>query len=549
MKRRLEIGFFILTAALLLFLGLRSHWSDSELWSLGIARFFPSGGDVSSQYKPLFSALLHLPYLLDLSNTETVLSARLIFAAFAFGSVILFFLLAKALSRNRDAALWSGFLLISSPFFLSQSYQLRSDLLALFFQLLGLLHFVRLSQESERRKAPPAAAQGWIGFLIHFLLLLSTPKGIFHFLVNFVFVWCALGPEGRKRSRSYLLKTFGLPLAGLFVLALWKRQEFLSAIRFFFSSYEEGKDHPGFFSRGSSIHARRFLLQHWFLFIFAGVGLGVLKRKNLSFSKPLAAASLTALFFIFFHSDRLPFFIYSLMPVFVMFAGIHSLEAWASLSLARRRSLSIPMVLLSTWIVIRVGTATFELSTTESNRLQIESQNIIHRYLSQHPGTLYYDGTLALPRQEQLHALPAPAHSGNLQEVLGQLDNPDLRLVFFGNKMFYYFQEIGMKMEERFFIKIGKIVLAKAHVILATQELTPSFWKSLCDKLGHPPRLFVYEGNGIFMMNPLPESPSCEGPPPRLRSSRQFLAFSAYAPLVFPEDKSFAEIFDQGKVP
>ncbi|HRO68434.1 MAG TPA: hypothetical protein PL182_12765, partial [Pseudobdellovibrionaceae bacterium] len=156
---------------------------------------------------------------------------------------------------------------------------------------------------------------------------------------------------------------------------------------------------------------------------------------------------------------------------------------------------------------------------------------------------------LALPREKQLSALPAPVHAGNRQEILELLENPDLKLVFFGNKMFYYFQDIGLKMEERFFIKVGKIVLAKAHVILATREITPPLWKDLCVRLGNPPDLFAYEGDGIFMMEPLPSRFACDGPPPKIKSSRLFLAFSAYGPLHFPDGKSFAEIFDQGRVP
>jgi hypothetical protein len=105
-----KFGLVFLTLFMtVLFLNLSTitHWADSELWSLSLAKAFQQHIDASSDYKIIFNLFLLPIYYFDFSNTETILVARLFFAVNGLLIAALTYLISKALFKDSEKA-WSA---------------------------------------------------------------------------------------------------------------------------------------------------------------------------------------------------------------------------------------------------------------------------------------------------------------------------------------------------------------------------------------------------------------------------------------------------------
>ncbi len=544
LKKITSLVILVLIVTVFFSLAWVSHWSDSELWALGLARDFFKSHQPSTDYKILFNAVLNLSYHFPFDNRWTVQAARTIFAILGLGVVGLLSLFVYLLQKNKKAALWTGFLLLSSSLFLSQGFKLRSDMLACFFQILALCHYLWF-----RKKQKQSPFDYFLNILLCVTVLLATPKGIFHLAVNISFIYSMERLSGQGRfSKDTLLRIVPVVIGLFGIFLAWKWEQFQTAAVFFLQSFSASEHHPSFFSMEAFRYVGEALTQQW-LMVLLLIQIFIVKSKRpLSPQlQSLGWASLAALTLILLHNDRLPFFILSLLPLPIAFIGVASAEYFQHFCERLPRPGRIGRDLIVIAATVQAFSTVYNVYWAQNNQTQIQLQEQMQVYLRSYPETVYYDSTVVLPRDNSIFVFPAPMHFGNRQEVLGVLKRPDLGLVFFGNRLFYYLNDFYLELEEKFFIRIGKGVFAKAHVIRAQHKLSGEEWRNLCKELSAD-QVYVYEGSSFLEMKFMGRSKlqPCNGDVPQIQSKEDFISFSIYDPFETQNEKSFAEIFDAG---
>lgn len=533
------LGFFLFAILLFFYLSLNVHWSDSEIWSLALARDLSSSENFSVLYKSLFNWILHPIYWLPLDNVETIHASRLLFAGIGIGILLSIYAFVRELAQNTMTALWTCFLVFVSSLFLSQGFKVRSDLVAMLIQFIGLWYFVRQVQRTSSGQGA-----GWIGFLINLALLLTTPKAVFHFAVNLVFALSVYGGHPRRAEiKSYLLKAFGIPVGLFAILLIWKWESFASALEVFLRSYQEFPRHPAFWTFESARFVGEAIAGNWIALALSVVGaLGLFYRKKFSLRAPLVLAALMSAFLIFFHSDRLPFFILGLSGMIFVLAGVASHQLWDEMKDERWKNLLASVVVLA--LLAQAFVYTKNILNVADNKHQVAAVQKMSEYLDQYPGAEYYDGTGVLPRENQIYAFPTQFNEGMDVEIQNILNRPSLSMVFFSNRMFYFFTQIMSTLDENFFIQIGPGVFARSHATRATHVVTKEEWTQVCERFGRPSKLYVYEGEGFMTMRPTANVLNCHESWVKIKTNQSFLAYTPYVPFKFDDDLSFAQIFD-----
>ncbi|MFS4459369.1 hypothetical protein [Bdellovibrio sp. HCB2-146] len=519
-------------------LALAAHWSDSELWALGLARDFFHSAQPSTDYKFLFNLVLNLSYWENLDNLQTVQAARLIFATIGLGALGLFSYVAYQLTGSQKRAAWSAFLFIVSPLFLLQAFRLRSDALAFFWQMAALAHYLGYRKKFEFSKIQIA-----IQVFLNVLILLATPKGLFQLIVNGVaiFLWERKGFS--RKSQKLMAIPAVIVFVSFAVLLIWKHSQFWTALVFFFKSYSTSPHHPGFLTVESFLFVKEAILQQLvYVVVFAGM-LFYSKREGWKLQYPdVGAAALTALLLIILHNDRLPFFIYSLAGFPILYVALNSYEFFWNQPSKYNRVLGYFCVGA---LFIQAFFPVARVYREKNNIEQIELQSRMHLYLQSYRDVNYYDATVVLPRDNKIFIFPAPEHEGNKGEVLGVLEDPKLDLVFFGNRLFYYMNEFYSRLEQKYFIEIGRGVFARSKVVFDTSSINEEQWKKICSDLDAK-SLYMYEGPHFLAMKPMLNGVvhSCSGPAPQWKTEQEFVAFSAFAPFEISNEKSFSQVFD-----
>jgi hypothetical protein len=88
-------------------------------------------------------------------------------------------------------------------------------------------------------------------------------------------------------------------------------------------------------------------------------------------------------------------------------------------------------------------------------------------------------------------------------------------------------------------------MFVRSYVVRSTHKVDASEWETLCKSLGHPGKVFIYEGESFLSMRRLnSQEASCFSTPPVYKSEAPFVGFSAFEPIDFKEGLSFSNIFD-----
>lgn len=533
------MGFVI---ALLFFdLALSARWSDSELWSLGLSKVLFHSSQPSVDYKWAFNFVLNSVYRFELGNLQTVLSARIIFALLGLGVVAGVYVISLTISQSKRVAVWCSLFFLSSWLFLSQGYRIRSDLVACFFQVSALAFYLWGRKRISSYFFVP------LFVLLSLGILLATPKGLYHLLVNLVYIY--ISERNQRRSAGSQAVKWGI-LGCLLLFAAFlftKGPQFRTAFDYFVGSFSANSHRPSYLSVAAFRYVFETLKWQSVGIVSLLLAAAVSMKYRTSFRSPaLAGAAVTALILILFHNDRLPFFIFSLMPIPMIYGGLYMATAWRSFSGPKgwkgAIGVLVPVMILGQGLI-----GAHYIKSEQNNELQIQVQRYMQDYVGRHPGKLFYDATIVLPRDNQVYVFPAPGHAGNREEVLGILDRPEMSLIFFGNRLYEYVQDFYLSLEERFFIQIGHGVFARSYVMRSSSPLTSERWREICQRAGAS-HLYAYEGPGFLNMRILNEARphSCTQGAPEVSSAEEFLAFTPYEPFVIPDSLSFAQVFDAG---
>lgn len=542
MMTRRSLVFLLFTIGFL-FLAVRVHWSDSELWSIGLARDIFADKNPSVDYKSFFNLILHTVYLPGFGNKGIIDWARVLFALFGLGVLLQMYFAMYNFTGRRLTAAWAAFLLAVSTAFLSQGYKVRSDLLACFVQTAGLFYFSRLYRDKaagERLSWPEAVG----AVALNLLLFLCTPKAIYHFGVNLLFFFGVWRLSRKSWIKKYLLLAFYLPSAAFVTLLVWRHAEFATAIDYFLSSYKASPNHPGFLEAKSFEFIIDVFTKNPGFLLLPLLGVLLRDRQRDSLRNAFAVGAFASFACIFFHNDRLPFFICSLLVFPALYSGLvleNLLHRWNGNSFRRPW---MPGLILVSLLILNALLFVHGMLKAAGNETQVMAQKQMQDYLQEHDWPLYYDGTAVLPRNNRIFVFPAPQHPGNRQEVLNTLQRPDLELVFFGNRLFYYLNDAFANLENLYFIRIGPGVFARSYVVRGTHHVSPDEWKKLCTSQGNPTKVHVYLGKNFLSMSESPQTLSCTEDYQPVVTQEPFVAFSKYESLRFPQEMSFARIFD-----
>ncbi|MFN7727556.1 MAG: hypothetical protein ACK5P7_00170 [Bdellovibrio sp.] len=501
-----------------LFLAVNLHWSDSELWALALSQKAQGPLDPSFFYKPLFYSILKLIGGAAPSSLAVVDFNRVFFAGLGLAQLFLFQKVAKKLSGSVALSWALTFLWGTSALFLTQSFKIRSDSLASFFCFLIFFLYLQVGSKLSR--------QHFLICLVGLLMmaLLVTPKAMIH--VGLLFV-CLQSLPARFRiqgQNSFFWWAFALPVVLFLGLAFLNWQEMQTATAFFFQSYWPSAHRPAAWSLASFSHVFEFCVQQP----------QVLALLLLSFvlTGPARIPLLMLALAILGYSDRLPFYLYSLLwfPL-----------ACCALGLEKMPKLTSSLALVS--CVTSAGFVFLSLKMIPSAPQRLAMIQM-QKYLSDHQNPLYFDATGVLSKQRQILAWPAPEHPGNQQEILSLLENKSLELVFMGHRSFHYFQDFLLTLEKNHFIQVGPGVFAK---ILLVDPENPSSWPSaeLCKKFFGTAPVFVYSGTHFLQMNLAKNAAfSCTEKKMENFPPGTWLALSRFEPLLWGDSGvSFSSLF------
>lgn len=509
-----------------------THWADSELWTISVARQFGSGRlDAGSQYKILFEALIHQIYRFDLSDEATVDMARFLFMLNGLALVALTAILARKLLPTKGMAIYAVFLLITCSFFLSQGFRVRSDLLAAAFQLSGLWAYLNFKSTNSRRWLWAA-----MGTAFHVAAFLATPKAVYHLALNAVFIYQDRGFQRIGRARwVWIVAALAAVVTCAAVIAA-NSDSFKYALKFFVQSFFTDSSRPGYFSSDAVFYLVRFVNENLtFAVAIAFLIVATARAHKKHEVPPVAYSACLALVFIFLHNDRLPFFILSLLPLVAIACVGAVLPAlqWVSNQFgAAARGILLAMIFLTATTYAR------RVRSFDSNADQRVAMKVVREYLEKYPGTKYFDATAALPRTTQImYHIEVSGHDswGTLMRILPE-ENPEV--IFFGNRFFYHFDNITVYLARAGYVHAGGGTYVRAGKMRTEfDQFEEENLKALCPQPDSP--RYYYAGVDSLNTYPVTLSEALA-----LKGKAGILACSKFPPVKFTNGKSFAQIFD-----
>lgn len=518
-----------------------AQWSDSELWAIGLAKTFSGQTQASVAYKFLFNAILSPIYFIDLNNVETVQIARILFGFIGLAIAGLVYTFSLFLSGSRNVAIWCFFLFISSSIFQTQGFRVRSDLVASFFQMLVLTTYIVGRERIRQLFLIPLLV------ILSFGIVLATPKGVYHLLLTVTLIYILERKGSSLKADVSFLKYFILIFILPFIpYILLKWSEFSTAFDFYLKSFLESDTRPPYLSiLGFEYIFTTLYQQALLILILVGTILLAPKQSKDRNIRAVGVTALLAVALMCLHNDRLPFFIFSLSPLPVIYIGLRSHEVWKSrLSCSSKSSVLLGLVIF--FSVSQTLFSVYHIDLKTNNYRQKIVQELMEKHTRIDQNSEYYDATIALPRNNSIYIFPAPEHKGNSLEVLNVFNRPNLALIFFGNRLHFYLHDFYTSLEKNFFIQIGKGVFAKAIVFDSNSKIDSNAWNQICSKFGNN-SIYAYQGNNFLTMKVESTRPyECSSVAPVISNKADFLALTPYGPFNIPNDLSFAQIFDSG---
>jgi hypothetical protein len=514
--------------ALFLLLSHSTHWADSELWSISVARDFGlTSQDFASHYKPLFSGILSLLYKFNLDDIGTVDAARWLFFGSGLWIALSVFLIGREILPRRLDAVWGALLLVSCTFFLSQGFRVRSDILACACQLSGLWFYLRMVK-SQRWKA-------WLVALLcaHGAMLLATPKAIYLVLVNLTFMVMDLktAKTGRRLRRPLMWGALGLALL-LAIVVLLNAEQFLAAVQFFANGFFTSAYQPGYLSGEAFSYYSRFVRENCLLVVLGLWTIGHALAQWKTYSpriRATMAAALCAVVALLLHNERLPFFLLSLLPLPILAI------TYATLAIGQQRPWWRGALLI--FLMANGCYSAIRFYTQNNNSIQRLAMVKMKSYVNEYPGTKFFDGTAVLPRSTQYLFNIEPTHIYTGTRLLNALQDEKFDVIFFAARFYFYLSEVFDFLGRNNYILVGGGTFVKAE-LWHNESHRGIHLDQLCGTIPRE-RRHIYVGDHFMSMNFVahPELLEAEAPFDRV-------ACSGFGPMEFPAGRDFGKIFD-----
>lgn len=523
--------YFIVVLFQVVFFSLTTHWADSELWGIGLSKIFYTFNHASFAYKTMFNFFLNFIYTFNLSDLNTILMARLLFSFVSFFTCILFYKFLILVTNNKKTSFIALVLFTTSTLFLTQSFKVRSDILALFFQFLGLYAFMKFKDRLNQTRLI-------ILIILHLIMLMCTPKAVYFAVLNLLFILAqknSVNVVFNKSINKFIL-FFGIVGGGYVLYKL----NFLEAYFYFMEKFKIIPERPEYLSYESFYYVVEFFKKNIPFLILLPISL-LFKAKDRGVNKiAIIIPALASALFLVFHNDKLPFFVFTLLPFPTI--AIAVLFASSLLTEKFKKILLLGVCVNSLYWL-------YDLSVNGNNSLQILEQKKMLAYLEKYPGSTYYDGVVVLPKKNTVYEYPEEGKNEISNRLADMIKSSRLDIIFFSNKMFNYFDTIYSNLEQQRYIKIGNDVFASSVVYPSSHwdKLTPGAFELLCLKLQSNKNIFIYQGNNFLEMHPVGPI-SCQ----KVDLSGLFIdiknfkyvSISKFEPYSSASNSKFAEIFD-----
>lgn len=475
-KKLLLLGCFLLSVGFFI-TGLQCFWADSEIWHLKISSL---QGDARNPYdywiKPVFLMFLSVVYSLsELLGTSHPNLGRWVFG---FNGVALLTLGSLVVTRFHSGyKLASVFFLLvgSSWIWLERGFRIRSDLMAtslfLVFLLL-LLDGLRNDRFSHRRL--------WILFALFVTTVMVTPKSLLLFICFLPFlykVFLGLPLALHNKVINLLL----LCLAAFVGLSIFSESFFISLLSQ--KTYLEGSlidagGEIGAFSQYRWEHVGNFLAENpliWMLFLLKLVWIlrnwkdwsnqGVWRNLDISFMLLVPALIL--------FPNRTPFFICSLVPLYVLFLFSGS-EKWVRTFAHNFHRYRKPIYLVVGLVMATAGYKMNHILKNHNNLEQKQLYVVLKAFSEAYPQKTIYDPAGISPSRKAVHFYlgPGDLESNRTSSNLIRLLEPDVILA--GQRLLWTKPYLSKDFLSKYKDFSGTGVFQKGHLLESMGSRTKS---------------------------------------------------------------------------
>lgn len=488
----LQFGIFATLFTLAALISAQSFWTESEVWATTVVKYlFTNANDYNFNVKPLTNFLLYLSFILArLLDVHPMDTARLLYGV---NFLFMIFLCFALIRRHSPAARWTALLMllfISNSFLLKRGAQVRSDLMMSSVLLLWL-NLCESPQTKTWSRRTELLAFG----LLSAVAMSITPKSGLFILALFTTQFCT------PRWRLGILLLAGAATASIFI---WPQTiSSIAPLRFFVASSFSGPGSLDYFSWLRLWHVNHFLLQNpifpliWLRNLWAGL----FDRNGRSRQALLLIdfANITFAIFIVF-PDRLPFFIASLVPFWLIALRDLPSDKWCRLLILK---LSPAFRKRATVVAVVLGLSNFAL--WESHLLFQHNADSHHAYVKwirqfepQFARLNVYDPAGVIPFLPVNHWFLGPGEQHN-EDVVRRIlaKRPDV--IITSDKLFLVGNELKKIVLEEYYWD-GAGLLIHRQVIhpperpqLSGSEILTHLRPFILDKNGEPLPEFVLE--------------------------------------------------------
>lgn len=481
--RKIGGALFFISSALFLYLHLRlgliGFISDSEIWSVNIAKHISSEWSQSWVFtRPAFYTILSL-VVWPLSNPIEIFEAAKI--AFLVNSILLI-LLTGILAKELAASGWKLFsaataicILVTNTGFLNQGYRIRSDLLASSIILVSLILTIRMRPNKWFQQVPLWAAA-----------IIATPKAILFVLPFFAY------PQSKKQKLvvgSFLL------LASGFTFFLYPQ-----LLRYLTETVSSGSLGGAYLSRSSFYFVEK-LVEKNLLFVFLfflrfmtfyirnyfQLFEGEKQKSNQLFFTYFTAGTLVAALLA---PEKNPFFLAAGLPILAtytsfLFEDLHKIIAFQVRDSSKQKFQKMALVcsFVTALALSGSGWRAWNEYMDQNNKFELyKSIQFVEQYLNKYPKAKHYDVVGLVPTRTTIMKFAGPNESEGNYWTMHELRKNPPHLIFYVRKGALLEPELSGLLRE-YYLPLGGGVHAKWNYLQGWTPITKKNWANIEQKV------------------------------------------------------------------
>ncbi len=451
----LKFFFLVLALAFLGFflkLGINGYISDSEIWSVTLAKHWEEWRHSWVFTRPLFYGVLSLAEWPFSDAISIFMAAKIVGIVNGLLIVWLTFRLARTISDSgspvQKIVPWVAIVfLLSNSGFLNQGYRIRSDLFAC-----TLLLFVLERSLQPGRKYTIKNNLWW------FLPVLATPKALISILPFAAF------PMSKKAKTAVGAVAF----LGIFVLMLVYPQ----GLTYFGETVIPSKEKIGLLAPERFLYLQRLFEKNYLFFSLLFVRTITLftrrsseeRRSQKNFNVFVAISAVIVLLY----PDKPPFFLASFLPIFSVFAALLCEDIWLALEreIPQNRKKFYRYLYVSSLIFLGLalgvnGKRHIEIfSVANNSKAEFNSIKIIEKYLNDYPAATYYDVVGIIPQRATHRFFVGPHDPVTNSYTMYELKANPPHLLFYVQKLSFLEPDIKDLIESQYY-PLGSNIYAR----------------------------------------------------------------------------------------